>query len=320
MDYQTLEVTVFDVWEDGEAVKLFDLRAADGSALPPFAAGAHIDITTPDAIRQYSLCNEPAETHRYVVGVALAEASRGGSSWLHSEVQPGKRLTIGLPRNHFPVLKGAHHSVLIAGGIGVTPLLAMVYELEASQQSWELHYTARSSELAPLCKALSECAAIAKYGKVTLYQTRAEPVNRLDLASLVASADSGSHFYCCGPETLIKSFTEALDGWPLEQVHCEHFSGADVSVAEGGFTIRLARSGSSFKVPEGETILSVLQDHKVSVPCACREGICGSCEIAVLDGIPDHRDNVLSEAEKQRNNTIMACCSGALSAELVLDI
>jgi vanillate O-demethylase ferredoxin subunit len=320
MTTDSIQVRVHKVWQDGTNVKLFDLRPLDSSPLANFSAGAHIDIVTPSATRQYSLCNDPKESHRYLVGIALDENSRGGSQWLHNELHLGDTVTISSPRNHFALTDNQTHSVFIAGGIGITPIVAMILALESKEQTWELHYTAKHQASAPLLELLAQTSAACKHGKIHYYFTQDTRAKRVDLTQVVKQAPATSHFYCCGPTRLIDTFAETTRSLPPEQVHFERFSADDVKFADGGFVIALSKSNMELNVPAGQSILEVLQTQKINVPCACREGICGSCEIRVLDGIPDHRDSVLTDAEKQSNTTIMACCSGALTDKLVLDI
>ena len=319
MQQTTFSLLVHAIRYDGENTRIIELRPAAGTHLPSVEAGAHIDVhISAGLIRQYSLCNTPGETHRYVIGVALDPNSRGGSRWLHDNLQAGDTLTVGVPRNHFGLANTDAHTVLIGGGIGVTPLLSMALQLEAQQRSWSLHFAAKCTEQAPLLQAINTLAKQARYGQVSCYFSESS-ASRMDVAQVMKEAPIGSHFYCCGPVRLLDTFDKCSESYPPDHCHSERFI-AEVEVAKGGYTIVLARSGKTLYVSEEQTILDALKAEKIVVPYACAEGICGSCEVKVLEGEPDHRDDVLSDAEKARNDTIMVCCSGAFSKQLVLDL
>jgi vanillate O-demethylase ferredoxin subunit len=326
MTAQPLHVRVARIDQLGPAgaplsVRILELHAADGRGLPPFAAGAHIDIRIGDAlVRQYSLLNDPAEQHRYVVAVALDAASRGGSRHLHAQVNPGDMLAISAPRCHFPLVEDAAHSVLIAGGIGVTPLWSMAQRLLALGRPFAFHYGARSAASAALLGEIGPRLAAAGRPFATAFEEAGGA--RLDLAAILADAPADTHFYACGPGGMLDAYLAAADaaGRAPERVHFERFSGTGTAATEGGFTVELARTGGSYAVPQGATILDTLKAHGINIPHSCAEGICGACEAVVIDGIPDHRDDVLSAAEKAANRTMMVCCSGAKSPRLVLDL
>lgn len=321
MSEQTLKLIIHDVIEDGNDVILLDLRAEDQSDLPEFSAGAHIDICADNGItRQYSLCNASHERHRYLVAVLLASPSRGGSEWIHQYAGKGKTLTVSAPRNHFALQPDAEHSVLIAGGIGVTPVLAMAHELEAQGKSWVLHFSARTKQEAALLRTVHDFAAESQYGKVVYYFTR-EGDPRIDFAGLFTQTENtGAHFYCCGSNEFLDAYIDAGKVLPAAQVHYERFTSDQETARDNEFTLVLARSNKELEVNEGESILEVLTRNDVRVKYMCSEGVCGSCEVRVLEGTPDHRDSVLSDAEKSANDTMMVCCSGSLSKRLVLDL
>ena len=319
MEKLTFTLWVHSIHYEGANTRLIELRPPEGSYLPPVEAGAHIDVhISPSIIRQYSLCNTPGETHRYVIGVALDPNSRGGSIQLHEQLKEGDTLTVGGPRNLFALKQSDEHSVLIGGGIGVTPLIAMALQLEAQQQSWSLHFGAKSAEVAPLLNTINTISKQARYGQVTMYFSQSKS-QRMNVKDIMEGAPKNSHYYCCGPEKLLKDFNASSQAFEPSHCHSEHFS-ADVDVAKGGFNVVLARSGKEIFIREECTILDALKAEKVNVTYACSEGVCGSCEVKVLEGQPDHRDQVLSDAEKARNDTMMVCCSGAVSRRLVLDL
>lgn len=312
----TIETRVMRAQDIAQDVKLLELAAADGSALPAFAAGAHIDIHLPgDLIRQYSLLGSPSRTERYLIAVARETNGRGGSAYVHDSVAAGDILTISKPRCHFPLHEDARHSVLIAGGIGVTPIWCMAQRLIEIGNSFELHYAARTRVHAAL---LDEIAARPSGALRTYFNLEGDPL--MDLPAIVASAPAGSHFYCCGPIPLIEAYRAACSALPEERVHFEQFSAAVPAATEGGFTVELAKSGMTIPVAPGETILDALGREGIAMTYSCREGVCGSCETVVLAGQPDHRDAILTEAERAEGKTMMICCSGSLGKKLVLDL
>lgn len=296
-------------------VLLFDLRAPANGGLPPFEAGAHIDLRLPRGlIRSYSLLNDPVERHRYVIGVKREPDSRGGSAWLHGEARVGALIEVDGPSNHFALDESAPHAVFIAGGIGITPLWSMVQRLQRLGTPWTLHYRARSRGSAALLHELAGHA-----GCVHLSFSD-EGAPSLNLAAVVAAAPEGAHFYCCGPAPMLEAFEAACAGLDPARVHLEYFAAKEAPATEGGFVVRLARSGRTIPVAAGSTILDALQAQGVPVPSSCQQGVCGVCETAVLSGTPDHRDLVLSEQERAAGRTMMICCSGSKTPELTLDV
>jgi ferredoxin-NADP reductase len=315
-----LEVRLHSITATAEDVHLFELRPVHGS-LPAFDPGAHIDVHLPNGmLRSYSLLNDSSERHRYVLGISRDRSSRGGSSWLHEVARVGDRVAIGVPRNHFPLDESAPHSVLIAGGIGVTPLWCMAQRLEQIERPWSLHYSSRSRAGAALADEIETFAAASKVGRLQMRMDKASGVDRLDLRAVVGEAPPGSHFYCCGPAAMLEAFRAACDGLAEERVHFEYFAPPDeIALAHGGFSVVLARSHKRVNVAADQSILDALRAEGVDVPSSCEQGICGACETAVLEGVPDHRDLVLSAKERASNKVMMICCSGAKSQTLVLD-
>jgi vanillate O-demethylase ferredoxin subunit len=296
----------------------FDFRPVEGGAFAPFTAGAHVDLLLPNGVRRaYSLSNSQSETHRYVVGVKRAEQSRSASAYLHDHLRVGTEIAIAAPRNHFPLAEQAAHSVLIAGGIGVTPILSMARRLAALGASYEIHYACRTRADAAF---LDDLRATAPRLHVTFDH---EPGARmLDLVWLVAEAQAGAHFYACGPAPMLDAFEAAARGLERERVHVERFTNnvAPALAREAGFEIELARSQRRLRVPHGKAILDVLLDEGVEIAFSCMDGVCGSCKVGVIDGLPDHHDAVLSAEERAAGKTMMVCCSGAKSDRLVLDL
>jgi vanillate O-demethylase ferredoxin subunit len=298
-------------------VVLLELRAEAGDVLPPFTAGAHIDLQlAPGIVRSYSLLNSQDERERYVLAVQRDPKSRGGSSLVHDMLREGATLRISEPRNNFALREDAAHTVLFAGGIGITPIHSMVLRLEALHRSWRLHYCARTRDHAALRVEL------ARYADKVCFNFDAEPGGELlDIAAVVRAAPAGSHVYCCGPLPMLAAFERATENLPAQNVHREYFSaGQTAPVAAGSYSVRLAKSAIEFDVHPGETILDKLIERDFDITYSCREGVCGSCETAVLEGTPDHHDLVLGKAEQAAGKTMMVCCSGARSPRLVLDL
>jgi vanillate O-demethylase ferredoxin subunit len=297
----------------------YELVSEDGSDLPAFTAGAHIDVhVAPGLVRQYSLCNAPHERHRYVIGVLRDPASRGGSVAMHA-IEPGARLQIGAPRNLF-ALAEAPRCLLLAGGIGVTPMLAMAEALSTRGAQFELHYCARSPERMAFRDRI---AASSFADRAHLYVDTGTAARKLDLPALLADLDRTTHIYFCGPAGFIEyvKATAAQHHWPLDQLHLEYF-GATVVEATGDqpFEVTIKSTGAAYNVPAGTTVLQVLQDAGVFVPASCEQGVCGTCLTRVLEGVPDHRDLYLTEEEQAANDQFTPCCSRSKTPRLLLDL
>lgn len=299
----------------------FELADPDGAALPAFAAGAHIDVQVRDGIvRQYSLCNDPRETHRYLIGVLRTADSRGGSRALHEEIGEGDLIRIGEPRNHFPLAHSAERSLLLAAGIGITPILCMAERLAHIGADFRLHYWARSREHAAFVERI-ERSAFAE--RARFHFSEEAGTRRPSIDDVLAQHDLGTHLYVCGPAR----FTDAAlararqAGWREEHIHREYFSATPPrSQNDVGFTVTLASSGKSYAVAKNESALDVLAANGIALPRSCEQGVCGTCLTGVLDGVPDHRDRVLSTEERARNDRFTPCCSRARSPVLVLDL
>ena len=288
--------------------------------MPPFTAGAHIDVHLANGLlRSYSLTNPSSERHRYVIAVNKDAGSRGGSKFMHEAVRAGDIITIGVPRNNFPLVESAEHSVLVAGGIGITPIWCMIQRLQAIGRSWELYYSARNRQSTAF---LDELRNLDHGLHLNLhFNFDAESNGKmLDLPAIARTATSTTHLYCCGPIPMLAAFEKATTGVPSERIHVEYFAAKHSAGGEGGFAVELARSQRSIFIPVGKTILDTLLGENIDVAYSCMEGICGSCETRVLEGVPDHCDLVLTKEEKAANKTMMICCSGSKSKKLVLDL
>ncbi len=308
-------VRVAAIGRETETVRRIELKPLDG-ALPPFTAGAHIDVHLPVGMsRSYSLLNSQDEAHRYVIGVYREPDGRGASRYLHEQLAVGDELVVSSPRNLFPLDEEAADSILIGGGIGVTPLLSMAKRLDALNRSWRLHYCCRSRPLAAFEDELS------LHGNRVKVRFDDEQRGFLDIERQMRALP-GAHFYCCGPKPMLEAFRGAARAaaLPPAQVHLEDFQPVSDRTEQGGFTVELKRSARAFHIPPGKSILETLHQAGVTATSSCEVGICGECQVSVLEGIPDHRDQVLSDAERAGNRLMMICCSGSKSDKLVIDL
>lgn len=302
------------VWEAPNIIS-YELHSATGAELPGFTAGAHIDIKLPNGmVRSYSLTNSQSERNRYLICVQKDRESRGGSKWIHQNFRPGEILSVAEPRNNFELDETAEKSIFIAGGIGITPMLSMIERLESVGRDWELIFCARTRNTTPFLRVLE------KNPRVRLNFDREPGAEMLDIAAVVQATPANHHLYCCGPLTMLEAFEQAAKDRARETVHVEYFTAKDPPATEGGFTVVLAKSGKQVVIPAGKTILSALTDAGFDIAHSCTEGICGTCETKVLEGIPDHRDRILTEAERAANKKMMICCSGCKGERLVLDL
>ncbi len=318
MNGPTLAVRLRQIRWEAEGVHSFELVPIDGHALPAFSAGAHIDLHLPEQrVRSYSLVNDPVETHRYLIAVQRDVLGRGGSAWLHAVPRVGDVLQVGLPVNDFALADAAAPAVFIAGGIGITPIVAMLRQLNRRRRPWQLHFAARSRQHAAF---IDEIEALAGDENTLATSFSTDGDERLDLRAIVAAAPADAHLYCCGPARMIDAFVDACAQRPAAFVHTERFAAGAAAATGGGFDVVLQRSGRRLAVGAGKTILDTLLDEGVSVQYACSAGVCGTCRTRVIDGTPDHRDDYLSDDEKLANDSIMVCCSGARSPTLVLDL
>ena len=306
--------------QETEDICVLDLVAADGGVLPRFSAGAHIDVHLPGGLtRQYSLCNDPADASHYKIGVLREPGGRGGSLQMHL-LKPGDTVRISTPRNHFPLAHNPSKSLLIAGGIGITPILCMAERLAFLDLDFELHYCARSVSRT----AFRNRIASSNFASKVIFHFDDMTSRRLDISTLLSRQDADTHLYVCGPKGLMDAvLTEARrTGWSEERLRYEFFSGPAVtgSATDSTFTVRVASSGLSIPVEANQTIVQALATAGVFVPTSCEQGVCGTCLTRVLQGDPDHRDLYLTEEEKARNDMCLPCCSRAKSAVLVLDL
>lgn len=305
-------------WE-ADGVVTLTLVDPEGAPLPGWSPGAHIDLVLPSGLRrQYSLCGDELDAHSYTVAVRLEDPGRGGSREVHGSVLVGRHVAIFGPHNRFPLAEAEHH-LLLAGGIGVTPILSMARALQRRGSEWSAVYCGRttrtmafSRELVALDPARVECVTTAEEG-------------RTDLAARIADLPAGAAVYCCGPAEMLEAVTVACLARGLA-VHTERFGADPVAAAvgeepggDGPLEVELRRTGRTITVEPDQTILEAVRDHIDEVDSSCEEGFCGTCESRVLEGVPDHRDTVLGTAEREANKTMMICVSRAIGGRLVLD-
>ena len=311
----TLEVRLAAIRYAARDTNLFDFQRPDGGPLPAYEPGAHADLHLPSGhTRSYSLTIDQPNPTTYTLGIKRDPASRGGSRYIHDELSVGRTLRISAPRNNFALKEDAAHTVLFAGGIGITPIWCMVQRLERLQRPWTLYYSCRSRVDAAFIESLETMAG-------TQFHFDDEHGGKfLDIAAAVGAAPADAHLYCCGPTPMLKAFETATANWPQAQIHVEYFTPKQEPAGKGGFIVELARSGQEFFIAEGQSILEVLLDEGVDVDYSCELGICGACEQRVISGTPEHRDSILTEEEQAENNRVMICCAGCKSERLVLDL
>jgi len=319
---QWLNVKVVARREEAKDIVSFELADPDGRSLPPFSAGAHVDVEIrDDLIRQYSLCNSPHERHRYVIAVLKDPNTRGGSLALHERLKEGDLIHISEPKNHFRLEPSAKKSLLLAGGIGVTPILCMAERLAQINADFEFHYCARSTDRMAFADRIKQAPFV---NKVFMHLDDGVESQKLDAHSVLAKPQRDTHLYVCGPTGFLDwILTTAKDcGWPEEQVHREYFAAvqSDNHLADGEFEVQIASTGEVYLIPANQPLTVALRRHGIDIPTSCEEGVCGTCLTRVLEGECDHRDMFLTEKERAANDQILPCCSRAKSKRLVLDL
>lgn len=318
---ELINVCVRQVVSGALDVRVVTLASTDGSPLPRFTPGAHIDVHLPrQIVRQYSLCGELFDSSQYKIAVKLEERSRGGSRYIHDSLRDGDLLRISAPRNNFPLCAGSGRRLLLAGGIGITPLLAMARQLVATREDFHLHYFARSYGHATFADLL---AGPDFRDLTTLHLNLDAEATGLHLGRILADCLDPVDLYIRGPRPFIvaaRGVAQAL-GWHEDNIHVEYFGALPVSaVAAGAFTVRLARTGQSVEVGPSETIVSALAKVGIAISTSCEAGVCGTCITGVLDGVPDHRDDVLSASERATCRHVTPCVSRSKTPVLVLDL
>jgi ferredoxin-NADP reductase len=295
------------------------LKSPDGSAMPRWTPGSHIDVEcgTPDLSRQYSLCGDPSDSSVLEIAVLKDPDSRGGSRWLHENLQRGDKLKIRGPRNHFRFDESTKKAIFIAGGIGITPVATMARRAKELGIDYELHYSGRSRATMALLDELSQLhgARLQVYAK--------DEGQRNDFGRLLGQPQPGTQIYACGPVRMLESLESCCEKWPEDALRVEHFQSTRSTLdpeKEHAFEVELKDSGLLVKVPANQTLLTALRSANIDIQSDCGEGLCGSCEVKVLSGQVDHRDVVLTRSEREANNKMMACCSRAAGMKLILEL
>jgi len=302
------------------SINLYELRAPAGGNLPPFSAGAHIDVIISDVMRRsYSLTNSPSERHRYIIAVLDEPDGRGGSHWMHENLSEGDTITVMAPENNFALTADANQHIFVAGGIGIAPILAMGRHLTENGTRCMLHYCTKSVEQTAFRTDVTETFG----DNVIFYHDGGDPSKGVNLPATLGSRPDGAHLYICGPKGLIDAALAASAHWPDGTVHYELFAGAEdaLQANDGSFTVILKRSNLTLMVPPTKTILEVVREAGVLAESSCESGICGTCQTDLLAGTAEHRDEFLSPAEQDSQSTIMICMSRAKPGEtLTLDL
>ena len=309
-----VDLVVREAEQVAHDVVAMTLSRPDGAALPDWTPGAHIDLLLADGLtRQYSLCGRTSETDAWRVAVLKAPDSRGGSQAVH-ELGAGSTVRVRGPRNHFPVVASKHY-LFVAGGIGITPLLAMIYEVEAAGAEWELHYGGRTR------KSMAFLDELEEFGD-RVHVVPEDELGRPDLDGILGEPRSDTLVYTCGPEPLLAAVEERCAAWPAGSLHLERFSAraTEEPAEESSFELVLQRTGKTLEVPADRSVFDVVREAGVSVLGSCLEGICGTCETEVVDGDVDHRDSILDDEERASNEVMMICVSRCRSARLTLDL
>ena len=317
---QQLKLAVSGIERLTLEIRRFELVSAEGGGLPPFEAGAHIDVFTGNGLRRsYSLANDPEERHRYVIGVLREENGSGGSCWMHDKLAVGDVVSAMPPLNNFALVEDARRHVLIAGGIGITPILAMGYRLSRIAADVTLHYCTKSREETAF---LDEVERV--FGEnVVIHHDGGDPSKGIDLDATLAERTEGDHLYICGPSGLLQAARKRASHWPGETVHYELFvpRAERADWANDSFDIVLSRRKTTLTVAPDKSILEVVREHGIDVDSSCESGICGTCRTRLLGGAAEHRDDVLTDREKAENSAIMVCISRARNGEtLILDL
>lgn len=305
----------------GDDIVVLDLMAPDHSLLPAFTAGAHIELQASQGPRHYSLCGSPLQRDRYRIAIHRVSQGRGGSRELFDSCQIGQRLTLSGPFNHFEMVASQAPALLIAGGIGITPLLAMAQQCAAQGRPFALHYTGRTLGRMAFCADMTS-GPLAAFAQ--LYADDGDGAPAIDLASTIGRPLPGQQLYVCGPAGMIQAVrdTAQAQGWLQAQVHFEHFGGQATAprADDGSFEVQLAKSGQCIRVDAGQTVAQALQQAGVHISVSCGAGVCGACRTRVLAGLPDHRDLFYTPEEQARGDEFTPCCSRSLSPRLVLDL
>lgn len=305
-------------WQ-AQGICSYELVDPEDQALEPFEAGAHVDLHLPGGVvRSYSLAGDPSDNSQWTFGVLLEAKSKGGSSAMHNKVRVGDLLTVGSVRNAFPLAKNAEHSILIAGGIGITPLKSMAHTLKATGASFELHYCARGPNNVAFLKELQ---TLVPPENLHLHFDGGEPSKGLDMSALLKDPKPNTHVYYCGPAGFMSACEAASQHWPKDAVHCEHFKAPDtkpLDLPDGAFEVHLVKSGETIQVGPDQTIVRAIELTGRRVSTSCLSGLCGACKVEYVAGEVDHRDYIMDDEERTRCLTV--CVSRAKGKSLSLNL
>jgi ferredoxin-NADP reductase len=316
-----MRVVVNRVSDLADGIRAYEFARQDGAALPGFCAGAHIDVHLPGGlVRQYSLCNAATDLNRYVVAVLRETAGRGGSAAMHDLIRPGSELVVSPPKNTFPLSADAERYLFIAGGIGITPILAMLTEAQSVGKAFQLYFCTRNRARTPFLDVLDP---LINDGRAVLHHDEGDINNALDLGAVLREREPGAHLYYCGPSGLMDAIARHSAHWPKGTVHFERFAAAADAPAplqadDAPFEVEITSTGDVFPVPANRTIVAVLRDHGIAVDVSCEEGYCGTCMTRYVGGEPLHRDSVLDEED--RREFVMICCARSRGKRLILDL
>ena len=312
-----LRVKVSEKIKTAEGIVSIKLESIDGQ-LPTFQPGAHIDLHLQNGlVRQYSLVNGPGETNFYRIGVKLEEPSAGGSSYIHENLRVGDVLACSTPRNNFPLRRDSIKTIFIAGGIGLTPLLAMSQALDVMGLDYEFHYFVQNDKHIAFSSVLNKLK-----NKAFIHEGLSPDSTVKKINDVLKSPKNSMNLYVCGPGPMLEATRQiaAELNWPNNSIHFEYFKNSNEIDDSSSFEIELARSALSLNVPTGKSILEVLRENGVDLPSSCEQGACGTCKVGVIKGSIDHQDVYLNESERSEGNVMMTCVSRSLSKSLILDI
>ncbi|MBF5007321.1 PDR/VanB family oxidoreductase [Diaphorobacter caeni] len=316
-----LKLRVRSVTHEAEGILSYELVDPANRALPRFEAGAHIDVKIPGGLsRRYSLCNSPTDVDCYRIAVLNAPGGRGGSKAMHEKVHAGDWIEVSEPHNFFAIQSGARHSVLLAGGIGITPILAMMETLAARGESFEMHYCTRDEDRTAFRRRLDGASSSER---VTVHHDGGDPAKGLDIASLLARHEDGKHVYFCGPGGFMSAIRDATAHWPNDAVHFEYF-GAEppkasaAALSAGASELHLTRSNKVVPIEAGQTMLDALRNAGITCESSCEAGVCGACKTAYSAGTPEHNDYLLGDEE--RASQVLLCCARVAQGPMALEI
>lgn len=316
---ETRKLMVRAIRWQAKGICSFDLEDPEGHALEPVEPGSHVDVHLPSGIvRSYSLAGDPKDQSHWLIGVLREPKSRGGSLAMHDKVRAGDLIDVGAVRNAFPMTKSAKHSILLAGGIGITPLKSMAHALSDSGASFEMHYCARGQSHVAFAKELQN---VVPHDRLHFHFDDGEPGKGLDIHALLKDVQPETHVYYCGPAGFMNACAEATAHWPQEVIHCEHFKApesAPSDLPDGAFEVRLVKSGETIQVGPDQTIVRAIELTGRRVPTSCLSGLCGACKVSYVDGEVDHRDYILNDEE--RSHCLTVCVSRAKGKTLSLDL